>query len=136
MAFIVTVGVGAARRRRIAGDAVDEGNDGHVVAGIGVRPGISECDEQVIAADARHIVRMRELHMREAVAGGGDAIGGARRFNRIHRRAHRAIADGMNMQIEAGGVEAPREFQDHVTLVLQLAVGNRALRGEEPMFAS
>jgi hypothetical protein len=81
----------------------------------------------MIAADARDVVRMGQLHVRETVMRRRDAVRGARRLDRVERRSQRAIADHVNMQIEAREMHALDVLELDRTLVLELAVRNPAL---------
>ncbi len=65
-------------------------------------------------AEARNIDGINALHMGQLVEAGPRAIGGAGRFKGIEGGAHRAIADDVNMDLEAGSVEGGEEFLDLV----------------------
>src|SRR4029077_13495921 len=56
-------------------------------------------------------------------------VAGAARLDRIHRRAHRAVADRVDVQVETGEMHTPHLLEYDLTLVLQLAARDRALAG-------
>src|SRR6266481_3456443 len=89
----------------------------------------------MILADARNIRRLRQLDMRQSVELSRYAIGRACRFQGVKHGRERSVADDMHVKCESGKVKALDEFHDDGAIVLQLAVGDRALPWMEVVYS-
>src|SRR6516162_7997008 len=85
----------------------------------------------MVASDPRHIRGRRYLDMRESIVLRRHSVRGPRSFQRIQRRADRAIADSVNVQRESRQVEASDELEYHRPVVRQLTARDGALFGVE-----
>ena len=75
----------------------------------------------MIAADALDVVGIHDLHVRERVMLGSDAVGGAGSFDRVDRGSHSGVVDGVDVQAEPRQMEAAHKLHDHWAVKLQLA---------------
>ena len=113
----------------VAGHLLKERNHGEIVAGLGVHPGVGERRIEVIVTKADHVGGIDELQVREPVVGSRHPVRSAGRLDRIDGGAHGSVANRMDVKIESCGMNPPRILQDHLPRMLQLTVGNGALRG-------
>src|SRR5579884_1799597 len=82
----------------------------------------------MVSAYPRDVGRVHELEVRQAVPCRGHAVGSPSGLDGIQCGTHRAIADGVDMYVEAREVHALDVFEDDLTGVLELATREGALR--------
>ena len=130
MAFVVAAGL-MQRLVAVVARRLDEGNDREVVFLVGVDPRVRHGQKQLVAANARNVLGVHQLHVGQRVRTACRArrVVCAGRFDGIQGRAHRRVADGVDVQRETSLVQAPHVFKDGGALVLQPARRNGALRG-------
>jgi len=78
--------------------------------------------------EAGHVGRVDHLQMREPVMRGRHPVGSARCLDGIDGRAYRRVADRVDVEIESGRMCAPGVLENYLARMLQLTVGDGALR--------
>ena len=114
------------RRRLLADERQRQVGD----VGVGVGPERLEVRDHAELAEARLVVRVDQLDVRDVVAVAEVAVRRARRLDRVQRLAHRAVADRVEVHLESVGVELRDRLLEqfrldhrdaaHVLLALQL----------------
>ena len=101
----------------------------HVHLGFAGRPERLGIGGHIERAEARDVVGMDDLDVRDVRSRVRRAVGPPRRLDRVERLANRPVADGMEVRLESEGIEARDPFEQ----ALRIDLGQPAIPGRVPV---